>query len=101
MFDIQDYFEYIIKKHETMDDNPLIRIYVNKVGNIITLKIETLKVLESTNNKITKYKNVEDEPYLGITEVVLIHFNIANNEYQQNSREPCIHLFRINHLVNY
>ena len=95
-----------------MDDNPLIRIYVNKVGNIIALKIrtgyynelltpETLKALESTNNKITKNKNGEDEPYLGITEVVLIHFNIINNKHQKNSREPCIHLFRIDHLVNY
>ena len=29
--DIQDYFEYIIKKHETMADNPPLQIYVNKI----------------------------------------------------------------------
>ena len=29
--DIQDYFEYIIKKNETLTDNPRIRLYVNKI----------------------------------------------------------------------
>ena len=33
--DIQDYFEYIIKKHETIEDNPPIQIYVNKMKNRI------------------------------------------------------------------
>ena len=37
---------------------------------------------------------------LEITEVVLVHCNIVNNNYQQNSRS-CIHLFLINRLVNY
>ena len=31
LFDIQDYFEYIIKKHETIADNPPVQIYVNKI----------------------------------------------------------------------
>ena len=31
VFDIEDYFEYIIKKHETVTDNPPIRLYVNKI----------------------------------------------------------------------
>ena len=34
--DVPDYFEYIIKKHETVTDNPPIRIYVNKIENKIT-----------------------------------------------------------------
>ena len=38
--DIQDYFEYILKKHEEKH-NPLIRIYINKIGNRITFKIKT------------------------------------------------------------
>ena len=38
---IQEYFEYIIKKHETVADNPPIRIYVNKIENKITFKIKT------------------------------------------------------------
>ena len=39
--DIQDYFEYIIKKHETITDNQIIRIHVNKIENKITFKIKT------------------------------------------------------------
>ena len=40
----------------------------------------------STENKITKDKNGENVPHLEITEVVLVHCNIVNNDYQQNSR---------------
>ena len=39
--DIQDYFEYIIKKHETIADNPPAQIYVNKIKNRIVFKIKT------------------------------------------------------------
>ena len=39
--DIQDYFEYILKKHNEDIDNPSIRIYVNKIENRITFKIKT------------------------------------------------------------
>ena len=45
-----------------------------------------MKLLESTENKIAKYKNGENEPHLEITEVVLVHCNIVNNDYQQDSR---------------
>ena len=38
--DIQDYFEYILKKHSESFDNPSIRIYVNKIENRITFKIK-------------------------------------------------------------
>ena len=47
---------------------------------------ETMKLLGSTENKITKDKNGENVPHLEITEVVLVHCNIANNDYQQDSR---------------
>ena len=78
------YFEYI-------------QIYVNKIENRITFKIkngyslelltkETKKLLGSSENKITKDKNGENVPHLEITEVVLVHCNIVNNDYQQNSR---------------
>ena len=40
--DIQDYFEYIIKKHETIADNPPVQIYVNKIENRIVFKIKTI-----------------------------------------------------------
>ena len=72
--DIQEYFEYIIKKHETVDDNSLIRIYVNKVENRITLSIktgyylepltpETMTLLGSTKNKITKDESCDNVPH--------------------------------------
>ena len=45
-----------------------------------------MKLLGSTENKITKDKNGENVPHLEITEVVLVHYNIVNNDYQQDSR---------------
>ena len=47
---------------------------------------ETMKLLGSTKSKITKDKNGKNVPRLEITEVVLIHCNIANDDYQQDSR---------------
>ena len=45
-----------------------------------------MKLLGSTKNEITKDKNGENVPHLEITEVVLVHCNIVNNDYQQDSR---------------
>ena len=45
-----------------------------------------MKLFESTDNKITKDKNGENVPHLEIKEVVLVHCNIVNNDYQQDSR---------------
>ena len=72
-------------------------IYVNKLENGITFKIKTgyylelltpeaMKLLGSTKSKITKEKNGENVSHLEITEVVLIHYNIVSNDYQENSR---------------
>ena len=47
---------------------------------------ETMKLLGSSKSKITKDKNGENVPHLEITEVLLVHCNIFNNEYQQDSR---------------
>ena len=44
--DIQDYFEYIIKKHETIANNPPVQIYVNKIKSRIVFKIKTGYKLE-------------------------------------------------------
>ena len=44
-----------------------------------------MKLLGSTENKITKDKNGENVPHLEITDVVLVHCNIVNNDYQQDS----------------
>ena len=94
---IQDHFEYILKKHEEDVDKPSIQIYVDKVGDRLTFEIknrfslelltpETMKLIGSTKNKINTNKNGENVPYLEITEVVLVHCNIVNNDYQQDSR---------------
>ena len=68
--DIQDYFEYILKQNSESVDNPSIRMYVDIIENRITFKIksgyylelltpETMKLLGSTESKITKDKNVK------------------------------------------
>ena len=45
-----------------------------------------MKLLGSTESKITKDKNGENVPHVEIVELVLIHCNLANNDDQQNSR---------------
>ena len=93
----QDYFEYILKKHGESEDKRSVQIYVNKIENRVTFKIkngyslelltpETMKLLGSTKNKITKGKNGENVPHLEITEVILVYCNIVNNDYQHDSR---------------
>ena len=73
--DIQDYFEYILKKHGWDIDEPSVQIYANKIENSATFKIkngyslelltpETIKLLGSTKNKIIKDKNGENVPIL-------------------------------------
>ena len=95
--DIQDYFEYILKKHSESVDNLSIRIYINRIENRITFKIkneyylelltpETMKLLGSTESKITKDKNGKNVPNLETVELVLVHYNLVNNDYQQDSR---------------
>ena len=97
MSDIHDYFQYILKKYWENIDNPSVRLYLNKTDNRITFKIktgyylklltpETIKLRGSTENKITKDKNGENVSHLEISEVALVHFNIVNNDYQQDSR---------------
>ena len=95
--DIQDYFKYILKKHGENTNKPSVQIYVNKAEKRITFKIkdgyslelltpQTMKLLGSTENKITEDKNGENVPHLEITEVVLVRCNIFNNDYQQDQR---------------
>ena len=45
-----------------------------------------MKLLGSTKSKISKDKNGENVPHLEIIEVILVHFNMINNDYQQDSR---------------
>ena len=95
--DIQDYFEFIIKKHETLTDNPSIKIYSNKIKTRIVFKIknsyklelltpETMKLLRSSKKVVGKDKNSENVPKLESAEVVLVHCNLVKNDYQHASK---------------
>ena len=70
--DIQDYFEFIIKKHETLTENPPVQIYPNKIKNRIVFKIktgyklelltpETMKLLESGKKTLTMIKTAKTD----------------------------------------
>ena len=82
----QNYFEYVIKKHETITDtdNLPVQIYVNKIKSRIVFKIktgyelellseETMQLLGSSKKHIDKNKDGEIVPRLEIVEVVLVH----------------------------
>ena len=95
--EIQDYIEYIIKKHQTLGETAPILIYANTITNGIVFKIktgyklellskETMKLLESIKDTIDADKNSENVPRLENVEVVLVHCNLVNNSYQQHSR---------------
>ena len=103
-----------LKKHSQSVDDPPIEIFVSKNENRITFKIkneyylelltpETMKLLVSTESKITGEKNGENVPHIEVVELVLIHCNIVDNSYQQNSRilytfvpnKPCGSLLEI------
>ena len=98
--DIQDYFEFIIKKHETLTENPPIQIYPNKIKNRSIFKVktgyklellsaETMKLLGSAKKYVDKDKNGEDVPKLESVDVALVHWNQVNNNYQQASKVLC------------
>ena len=91
---LQNYFEYIIKKYETITDVSPVLIYVNEINNRIVFKIksgytlevlskETMKLLGSMSNRIDKNKNNELVPKLESVDLVLAHCNLVNNSYQQ------------------
>ena len=95
--EIQDYIEYIIKKHKTVGENAPVLIYAKTINNRIVFKIksgyklellskETMKLLGSTKDIIDADKNGEDVPRLEYIEVVSVHCNLVNNAYQQHSR---------------
>ena len=95
--DIQDYFEYIIKKHKTIADNPPVQIYMNKIKNRIVFKIKTgyklellikktMQLLGSSKKDTDQNKDGEIMPRLETVKVVLVHCNLVNNSYQQASK---------------
>ena len=91
--DIQDYFEYIVKKHETIANNRPVQIYVHKIKNRIVFKIKTGYKLELLSPKTMKLlgsakkdvdqdvQKLKDVPKLESVEVVLVYCNLFNNNY--------------------
>ena len=75
-YSIQDYLEFIVKKDDTLTENPPIQIYPNKIKNRIVFKKKTGYKLEYKN------KNSENVPKLESVEVVLLHCNLVKNDYQ-------------------
>ena len=96
--DIQDYFLYIIKKHESITSNEgsSILIYPNKVKSRIVFKIKTGYKLELLTNETGKLlgdgpvvdtdKNGVNVPELESVHSVLLHCNVVQNDYLQNSK---------------
>ena len=94
---LQNYFEYIIKKHETIADVSPVLIYVNEINNRIVFKIksgyklellskEMMRLLGSSSDTIDGDKNSELVPKLESVDLVLVHCNLVNNSYQQASK---------------
>ena len=97
IYALQNYFEYIIKKHETIAKVSPVLIYVNEINNRIAFKIksgyklellskETMKLLGSSTDTIDGDKNSELVPKLESVDLVLVHCNLVNNSYQQASK---------------
>ena len=95
--DIHDYFEFIIRKHETLAENPPVQIYPNKIKNRIVfrvktryklelLSLETMKLLGSTKKDVDQDKDGEHVPKLESVEVISVNCNLVNNNYQQASK---------------
>ena len=103
--DIQDYFEYIIKEHETVTDNSPAQIYHNKIKVKYKLELlspETIESLGSTKKDADRVKDGEDVPKLESVEVVLVHCNLVNNNYQQLSKVlfACVPAKQFRQLIN-
>ena len=78
--DIQDHFEFIITKHETLTENPPIQTYPNKIKNRIAFKIKTgyklelltpvtMRLVGITKKDVDADKNSKNVPKLESVEV--------------------------------
>ena len=84
---------------------------MNKIKNKIVFEIktgyklellaeETMQLLGSSKNVIDKNKDGEIVPRLETVEVVLVHCNLVNNNYQQASKKYYLLLYQMNNLVS-
>ena len=88
--DIQDYFEFIIKKHETYSENPPVQIHPNKIKeNRIQIRISISgndEIIREHKKDVEHDKDGEDVSKLESVEVVLVHCNLVNNNYLKTSK---------------
>ena len=94
---LQNYFQCILTKHETIADVSPVLIYVNEINNRIVFKIksgyksellskETMRLLGSSTDTIDGDKNSELVLKLESVDLILVHCNLVNNSYQQASK---------------
>ena len=83
--------------NETKTYNVPVQIYVKKIENRVVFKIktgyelellspETIRLLGDTKKDVDQEKDGKDAPKLEALELVLVHFNLVNNNYQQESK---------------
>ena len=83
--------------NETKTYSLPVQLYVNKIKNRVVFKIktgyelellspETIRLLGDTKKDADQEKDGEDAPKLEALELVLVHFNLVNNNYQQESK---------------
>ena len=106
--DMQEYIDYNIQKYKTLPINPSFCLYINRIYNRLVFKIkdgyklklqtsEIMKLFGSTNKLIDKTKDGENVLSHKVIEVVLVQWNLVENQYQQNVRikmqQTTIHIF--------
>ena len=94
---MQNYFEFITKKHGTLTENPPVQTYVNRIKNRIVLKIktgynleflisETMRLLGSTKKDFDKDNDKENVQKLEFLEIILVYCNLIKTDYQHTSK---------------
>ena len=95
--DIQEYIECIIINMKILPNNCPIHIYTNRIDNRLVFKIkdwykkesqspETIKLFDRTKKSIDKTNNGENVTSFEVVEVVLVQYNLVDNQYQQKSK---------------
>ena len=109
MSDIQDYIEYIIKKHEKLISISPTYVYINRINNRLVFKIkdgykselempEEIKLFGRAKKLIEKTKNAEKVPSLEVADVFLVQFNLVWNQDQQSLKYLAL-MCRINLML--
>ena len=101
--DIQDYIEYIIKKHETLTIISPIHVYTNRIKIKDKYKLElqtseTMKLFGSTKELIDKTKNRENVPRLEVVELVLVQCNLVININKSLKYYTLLHPINLMHI---